>query len=239
VHTEIDEIAPEIFRLSTYIPEVGPTGLTFNQFVIRDAEPMLFHTGMRGLFPLVSEAVASLIHLDDLRWISFSHVEADESGSMNLFLAAAPRAEVVHGGLACMVSLNDLADRRPVVAGDEPLDLGSKRMRFLPTPHVPHNWESGLWFDETTETLLAGDLFTAGGRGPASTGDDIVGPAIAAEQVFHSTSMGPDLVPTLDRLAALSPTTLATMHGSSFHGDGAAQLTALAAAYADRLAPTA
>jgi flavorubredoxin len=233
--TTIDEIAPEIFRLSTYIPQVGPTGLGFNQFLIRDTEPMLFHTGMRQLFPLVSEAVASLIPINELRWISFSHVEADECGSMNQFLAAAPSAQVVHGPLACMVSLNDLADRAPHVAGEEPLDLGAKRLRFIPTPHVPHNWESGLWFDETTRTLLAGDLFTAGGDAPALTEDDIVDPALAAEAVFHSTSMGPDLVPTLHRLADLEPTTLALMHGSSFHGDGAAQLRALAGEYADRL----
>lgn len=232
--TTVDEIAPDIFRLSTYIPEVGPTGLAFNQFLIRDAEPMLFHTGMRQLFPLVSEAVASLIPLSELRWISFSHVEADECGAMNQFLAAAPRAEVVHGGLACMVSLNDLADRQPHVIGDEPLDIGAKRMRFLPTPHVPHNWESGLWFEETTGTLLAGDLFTAGGNLPALTGDDIIQPALVAEDIFHATSMGPDLVPTLERLAALQPSTLALMHGSSFSGDGAAQLQHLAAAYAER-----
>jgi flavorubredoxin len=194
---------------------------------------MLFHTGMRQLFPLVSEAVKTLIPLSELRWISFSHVEADECGSMNEFLRAAPRAEVVHGPLACMVSLNDLADRPPHVVGDEPLDIGAKRMRFLPTPHVPHNWESGLWFEETTGTLLAGDLFTAGGDLAPLTDDDIVEPALAAEAVFHATSMGPDLVPTLERLAALAPTTLALMHGSSFSGDGAGQLHRLAAAYAE------
>jgi flavorubredoxin len=232
--TNVHEIAPDIFRLSTYIPEVGPTGLTFNQFLIRDAEPMLFHTGMRQLFPLVSEAVSSLIPLSELRWISFSHVEADECGAMNQFLAASPRAEVVHGGLACMVSLNDLADRPPHVVGDEPLDIGTKRMRFLPTPHVPHNWESGLWFEESTGTLLAGDLFTAGGDRPALTHDEIIEPALVAEDVFHSTSMGPDLVPTIERLAVLEPTTLALMHGSSFRGDGGAQLRLLAAAYAER-----
>jgi flavorubredoxin len=232
--TTVDEIAPDIFRLSTYIPQVGPTGLAFNQFLIRDAEPMLFHTGMRQLFPLVSQAVASLIPLSELRWISFSHVEADECGAMNEFLAAAPRAQVVHGPLACMVSLNDLADREPHVIGDEPLDIGAKRMRFLPTPHVPHNWESGLWFEETTGTLLAGDLFTAGGELAPLTEHDIVEPALAAEDVFHATSMGPDLLPTLERLAALEPTTLALMHGSSFHGDGAKQLQQLAAAYAER-----
>ncbi len=134
-----------------------------------------------------------------------------------------------------MVSLNDLADRQPHIIDAEPLDIGAKRMRFLPTPHVPHNWESGLWFEETTGTLLAGDLFTAGGDLPALTDDDnIIEPALVAEDVFHATAMGPDLVPTLERLAALEPTTLALMHGSTYRGDGGAQLQRLAAAYAER-----
>jgi flavorubredoxin len=168
METRIDEIAPDIFRLSTYVPDVAPpAGFTFNQFVVRGEEPFLFHAGMRQLFPLVSAAVDQLVGLERLRWISFAHVEADECGAMNQFLAAAPDAQVIHGPLACMVSLNDLADRLPVIAGDDPLDIGGHRLRFLPTPHVPHNWESGLWFDETTRTLLAGDLFTSLGDGPA------------------------------------------------------------------------
>jgi flavorubredoxin len=236
METRIDEIAPDIFRLSTLVPDIAPpAGFTFNQFVVRADQPMLFHTGMRQLFPLVSEAVGRIVALGDLRWISFAHVEADECGAMNQFLAAAPRAEVVHGPLACMVSLNDLADRPPHAMDGEVLDLGSKRMRFLPTPHVPHNWESGLWFEETTRTLLAGDLFTALGDGPAVVEDDIVGPAAVAEDIFRSTSMGPDLVPTIERLADLEPTTLALMHGSSYRGDGAAQLRQLAASYTERL----
>src|SRR3954452_1258324 len=125
--TQVDEIAPDVFRFSTYIPDVGPTGFTFNQFLVRDDQPFLFHTGMRQLFPLVSQAVAGVIPLEQLRWISFAHVEADECGAMNSFLAAAPQAEVVHGPLACMVSLNDLADRPPHVIGDEPLDTGRHR----------------------------------------------------------------------------------------------------------------
>ncbi len=237
--TTVDEIAPDIFRLSTHIDEIAPpAGFSFNQFLIRGEEPFLFHTGMRQLFPLVSEAVSRIIPLTDLRWISFAHVEADECGSMNQFLAAAPSAQVVHGGLAVMVSLNDLADRPPRPMGDDPtsddsvLDIGGHRMRFLPTPHVPHNWESGLWFDETTQTLMAGDLFTAVGAGPAITTDDIVEPALVAEEIFHSTGLGPNVAPTLRRLAALKPTTLATMHGSSYRGDGARQLEELARGYA-------
>src|SRR5947209_18481057 len=149
METTVQEIAPHIFRLSTWVDAVAPpAGFTFNQILVRGDEPFLFHTGMRQLFPLVSEAVARVVPLESLRWISFAHVEADECGAMNQFLAAASRAEVVHGPLACMVSLNDLADRPPVVAGEDALDIGGHRLRFIPTPHVPHNWESGLWFDE-------------------------------------------------------------------------------------------
>jgi flavorubredoxin len=233
--TQVDEIAPDVFRFSTLIPDIGPAGFTFNQFLIRDAQPFLFHTGMRGLFPLVSQAIGKVIPLETLRWISFAHVEADECGAMNLLLDAAPQAEVVHGGLACMLSLNDLADRPPHVIGDEALDLGSHRLRFLPTPHVPHNWESGLWYDETAGVLLAGDLFTHLGGGPAVTDRDVIEQAMIAEDAFHGTSMGPDLVPTLRRLADLEPTTLALMHGASHTGDGGSQLRALADAYAGLL----
>ena len=138
METRIDEIAPDIFRLSTLIEEVAPGGFQFNQFVVRAEEPFLFHTGMRGLYPLVSEAVAKVVPLDTLRWISFGHVEADECGAMNLFLADCPRAEVVHSELACGISLNDLAERPPrAVVDGEVLDLGGKRMRFVQTPHVP------------------------------------------------------------------------------------------------------
>jgi flavorubredoxin len=237
METKIDEIAPDIYRLSTWVPDVAPpAGFTFNQFVVRGEEPLLFHTGMRQLFPLVSGAVDRVVGLKNLRWISFAHVEADECGAMNLFLAASPHAEVVHGELACMLSLNDLADRPPRAIGDEILDLGGKRTRFVPTPHVPHNWESGLWFEETTRTLLSGDLMTSVGDGPAVTSDDLVAVANAAEDAFHQTSMGPDLVPTLHRLADLEPATLAVMHGSSYTGDGAAQLRSLADSYDERLA---
>jgi flavorubredoxin len=239
MYTKIDEIAPDVFRLSTLVPDVAPGGFTFNQFLVRDEQPFLFHTGMRQLYPLVSDEISKLIPIEDLRWISFAHVEADECGAMNLLLADAPKAEVVHGGLACMVSLNDLADRPPHIIGDDALDLGRHRMRFVPTPHVPHNWESGLWFDETTSTLFAGDLFTHAGDVPALTVDDVVEPALVGEEIFHSTSLGRDLVPTLGRLADLRPTTLALMHGSSFTGDGSTQLRSLAAGYSALLADAA
>lgn len=233
METTIDEIAPDTFRLSTLIPDAAPGGLTFNQFLVRDEQPFLFHTGMRQLHPLVSAAIQSLVPLAELRWIAFGHVEADECGAMNLLLADAPGAEVVHGNMACLLSLTDMADRPPRgMADDEVLDLGSHRLRFVPTPHVPHNWESGLWFDETTGTLLAGDLFTHTGAVPALTEADLVEPALETEAMFHSTSLGPAVPSTLERLATLAPTTLAVMHGSSYRGDGATQLEALAAGYA-------
>lgn len=194
-------------------------------------EPFLFHCGQRQLFPLVSQAIARIIPLEELRWISFGHVEADECGAVNLLLAAAPHAEVVHGPLACMVSLNDICDRPPVVAGDDPLDTGGHRLRFIPTPHVPHNWEAGLWFDETTSTLLAGDLLTQAGNPSALTESDVVEPAMAAESLFHATGLTTMLAPTLEQLAALNPKTLAIMHGASYSGDGAAQLRALSDGY--------
>jgi flavorubredoxin len=238
METKIDEIAPDIFRLATYIPEVAPpAGFTFNQFVVRAEEPFIFHTGMRQLFPLVSDAVARVVPLDRLRWIGFGHVEADECGAMNQFLAAAPKAEVVHSALACAISLNDLADRQPRAVEDgEVLDLGGKRIRFLQTPHVPHNWETGIWFEETTRTLLGGDLMTNLGNGAPVTEDDIVGAAAEAEDVFHPTSLGPFVAPTIRRIADVAPTTIAVMHGSSFTGDGAAALHALADDYDRRTA---
>lgn len=158
---------------------------------------------------------------------------------MNLLLDAAPESQVVHGELAIMLSLNDMANRPPHAIGDAPLDIGGHVMRFLPTPHVPHNWESGLWFDETTSTLFAGDLFTQVGGGAAVTESDLVEAALVGEEAFHSSSLSPALVPTLHRLADLEPTTLALMHGPSFRGDGGEQLRQLAAGYAALTAPQA
>jgi flavorubredoxin len=233
MHTDIQEIASGIFRFSTFIPGITPEGFTFNQFLVRAEEPMLFHCGPRAMFPLVSEAVSRVIPLDRLRWISFGHVESDECGSMNAWLAAAPQAQVAHGEVACMVSLNDLADRMPrVLADDEVVDLGGARVRFLATPHVPHGWEAGVFMEETSGTLLCGDLLAHFGNGPAITETDVVGPALAAERMFHAMSMAPNTGAVLERLAALQPQTLAIMHGSSFRGDGAKALRALAAGLA-------
>lgn len=227
--TQTHEIAPDIFRFSTFVPEVTPDGFTFNQFLIRADEPMLFHCGPKAMFPLVSEAVRRVIDPGRLRWIGFGHVESDECGSMNAWLAAAPLAQIIHGQIACDVSLNDLADRAPrALADDEKMDLGGKRVQFLYTPHVPHGWEAGVFFEETGSTLLCGDLFAHAGNGPPVTEADVVGPALAAEQMFHSMSMAPNTRQVLNRLAGLKPRTLAIMHGSSFHGDGAKALAGLA-----------
>lgn len=234
--TAVDEIAPDIYRLSTWIPGITENGFTFNQFLLTGDEPFLFHCGQRQLFPMVSDAISRVIPLPKLRWISFGHLEADECGAMNLLLAAAPHAEVVHGGLALMLSLVDMCDRPPVAAPGDTLDIGGHRLRFIATPHVPHNWEAGLWFDETTSTLLAGDLLTHTGRCPALTESDCVAPALEAESIFHATGLTTNLAPTLEQLAALNPSTLALMHGSSYTGDGAAQLRALAEGYAEMAA---
>ncbi len=239
-NTNIDEIADGIYRISTFVPEVTPFGFTFNQFLIDADEPLLFHTGHRGMFPLVAEAVAKVVPVESVRWITFGHVEADECGSMNLWLAAAPQSQVAHGALGCMVSLDDLCDRPPrPLADGEVIDLGGKRVRHIDTPHVPHGWEARVLFEETTGTLLCGDLLTHVGRAPALTTDDVVGVAMEAEDIFHGTALTPNTAPTLRRLGDLSPTTLALMHGSSYQGDGRTVLYEAAAAYERLLAPAA
>jgi flavorubredoxin len=236
METQVHEIAPNIYRLSTYVAEVAPpAGFTFNQFLVLADEPLLFHCGMRALFPAVSAAVRKLMPLEKLRWIAFGHVEADECGAMNQWLAAAPAAQVAFGALGCDVSVRDLADRPPrgLVDG-EVLDLGGKRLRYFATPHVPHGWDAGVLHEETGATLLCGDLFTHLGRESFVTGD-VVGPAIAAEEAFGSTAITPLTAPTLRRLAELAPQTLAIMHGASYGGDGAKALRTLADYYETRL----
>jgi flavorubredoxin len=231
----IDEIADGIYRISTLVPEAAPGGFTFNQFVIDAEEPLLFHTGPRAMFPVVSAAVDKLVGLDRLRWVAFGHVEADECGSMNEFLAAAPRAEVAHGILGCMVSLNDLCDRPPrMLAGDEVIDLGGRRVRHIDTPHAPHNWEARLLFEETTGTLLCGDFFTQMGDPAALVEDAPVEESIAAENAFHYTSNVAAFTSAMRSLAELQPVTLAAMHGASYRGDGAKALTVLAEAYEEQ-----
>lgn len=230
METKIHEIGDGVYRLSTWVPQVTPDGFTFNQFLIDAEEPMIFHCGQRGFFPLVSEAVERVLPVARLRWIGFGHVEADECGSMNAWLAQAPNAQVVHGALACDVSLNDLCDRPPrPLANGEVLDLGGKRMRWIDTPHVPHGWEAGVFHEETAGMMFCGDLFAHGGDPEALTKTDILAPAIDMEQASGAMSLGPNVAAILGSLAGLKPKTLALMHGSSFTGDCQAQLNGLAA----------
>jgi len=227
--TNIEEVADGIYRINTPVELPGGAAFNFNQYLIADERPMVFHTGPRRLFPLVSEAIAQVLPLDTLRYVGMSHFEADECGALNEFLAVAPRAEAVGSAVAAMVSLADYADRppRPLADGEE-LSLGRHVMRWLDTPHVPHGWDSGLMHDTTTGTFFCGDLFTQGGRGDqALTESDILGPSEAFRGAMDYYAHAPATLATIERLAALRPTTLACMHGSAWRGDGAALLRAL------------
>jgi flavorubredoxin len=226
METRITEVTDGIYQTTTYVEQAN---FSFNQYLVAGEEPLLFHTGGRGLFPLVSDAMARVVPTDAMRWITFGHVESDESGSMNDWLAAAPNATVAQSVIGCMVSLNDLADRPPrPLADGEVLDIGGHRIRWIDTPHVPHAWEAGVIYDETTRTLFCGDLFTQTGAYVAASNDDIVGPAITAEDMFGAWSLAPGSSATLRRLAELDVSTLALMHGPAFSGDCRAALLDLA-----------
>ena len=233
MQTSVDEIADSIFRISTWVPRVAPpAGFTYNQFLVNAEQPLLFHTGHRAMFPVIRDAVARILPVEHIRWITFGHVESDECGSMNQWLAAAPNSQVAHGALGCAVQLNDLADRPPrALADGEILDLGDKQVRHLATPHVPHGWEAQVLYEQTTNTLLCGDLFAHVGKGPAITTEPIVEPAMQCEAMFRASTLAPDTAATIRRLADLGPQTLGLMHGSSFAGDGGAALRDLANAY--------
>lgn len=238
METRISEIASGIYRLSTFVPDIAPpAGFTFNQFLVLGDEPLMFHTGLRKMFSLNREALGRIIPAERLRWIAFGHFEADECGAMNEWLAIAPRATPAHGQTACMVSLNDFADRAPrALADGEVIDLGGgKRVRFIDTPHTPHGWDAGVLFEESTRTLMCGDLFTQLGNDKALTDGDVVGPAIAAEDIFRYSSLNPGMGATIRSLSMLAPRTLALMHGPSFMGDGATALRALADDYDRRV----
>ncbi len=229
--TRVDEIADGIHRISTPIPPSAfPGGFTFNQFLIADDEPLLFHTGLRRLFPLVAEAIASVLPLARMRHIAFSHVEADECGALNDFLAAAPQAAPLCGRLAADVSVRDLADRPPRVLDDgQEVSLGRHTVRWIATPHLPHGWECGYLFETRTRTLLCGDLFTQSGDTHAPLiEDDILAPSEVMRARLDYFAHAPQTRALLDKLAALAPTTLACMHGSSWRGDGAGLLRRLA-----------
>ena len=237
METKVAEIAPGIYRLSTFVAEIAPpSGFTFNQFLVLGDEPLLFHTGLRRMFPQVRDTLARVIAPERLRWIAFGHYEADEGGAMNEWLAAAPRAQVAHGQTGCLVSLNDMADRAPrILADGEVIDLGGRRVRYIDTPHVPHGWDAGVMLEEASATLLCGDLFTQLGDGPALVEGDVVGPAIAAEDLFRYSSLSPGMGTTIRSLARFAPNTLALMHGPAFSGDGAAALRVLADEYDRRV----
>lgn len=233
METRIDEIAHGIFRLSTYVEAAD---FLFNQFLIVGDEALLFHTGPRQMFPSVAAAARRVVPLERLAWVSYGHHEGDESGALNEWLAAAPRALVAVGKIGAMVTASDVADRAPrVLADGEVLDLGSRRVRYLDTPHVPHGWDAALLYEETSGTLLCGDLFTQVGAAPVLTEGDIVAPALAAEDLFRATALTPTTAPTIRRLAALAPSTLALMHGPAFRGDGRTALLDLADDYERRL----
>lgn len=227
--TNIQEVADGLYRISTPVTIPGG-GFSFNQYLIVDDEPLIFHTGPRKMFPLVHEAVASVLPPSRLRHIAFSHVEADECGSLNEWLAAAPHATPLCGTVAAMVSIDDLADRPPrAIADGELLPLGKHAVRWFDTPHLPHAWECGFLMEETTGTLLCGDLFTQGGAAnPAITESDILGPSEAFRHKMDYFSHTTNARQMLERLASVRPTTLACMHGSAWRGDGAQLLRALA-----------
>ncbi len=230
--TRVDEIADGIVRISTPVPpDVIPDGFTYNQFLVLDEQPLLYHTGLRRMFPIVREAVAAVIPLESLRWIAFSHWEADECGALNEFLEVAPNAEPVCGVLMRDLSADDVADRpaRGLLDGEE-LTLGKHVVRWLATPHVPHGWECGHLFETTTRTLFCGDLFTQSGCDhPPVTEDDVLAPSEAMRAKFDYFAHGRDTGALLDKLARTEPELLAIMHGPSWRGDGAALLRRLAA----------
>lgn len=229
--TNVVEIADGIYRISTPLPPSEfPGGFTFNQFLVEDEQPMLFHTGLRRMFPLVREAVGSVLPVESLRYIAFSHFEADECGALNDFLEAAPQSVPLCGQVAAMVSVQDVADRPPRVIQDgEELSLGRHTVQWFDTPHLPHAWECGFMFEKSTKTLLCGDLFTQGGHdNPPVTEGDILEPSEAFRKQMDYYAHASNTFAMLERLAATGPTTLACMHGSSWKGDGAGLLRQLA-----------
>jgi flavorubredoxin len=228
--TNVNEVAEGIYRISTPV-EAIPGGFTFNQYLIAGDEALLFHTGGRGLFPLVREAVASVIPLDRLRYLALSHFEADECGSLNQWLAAAPNAAPLCGRIAALTSVRDFADRPPrEMADGDTLLLGKHEVRWLDAPHMPHGWECGYLFEERTRTLFCGDLFTQPGARPAPlTEGDILGPSEALRSKLDYFSHARNSRALLEHLAATEPSALACMHGSAWRGDGAALLRELGA----------
>jgi flavorubredoxin len=231
--TNIFEVARDIYRINTPVAiPGGPDQFNFNQYLVVDDEPLLFHTGPRRMFPLVREAIERVMPVERLRYVGLSHFEADECGAINEFLAVAPRAVPLCGQIAAMVSVNDVADRPARALADlETLSLGNHLLRWFDTPHTPHAWECGLMMDTTTRTFFCGDLFTQGGAGdPPLTESDILEPSEAFRKQMDYYSHAPDTISILARVAAERPETLACMHGSAWRGDGATLLRCVSAA---------
>jgi flavorubredoxin len=230
--TNIHEIADGIYRINTPVGLPGAGQFNFNQYLVVDDEPLLFHSGLRRMFPLVREAIAAVMPVERLRYVGLSHFEADECGALNEFLAVAPQAVPLCGQLAALVSVNDYADRAArALADGEELSLGRHRMRWFDTPHMPHGWECGLMMDMSTRTFFCGDLFTQGGTGEvALTEGDILGPSEAFRGPMDYYAHAPNTHAVLEKLAHENPRTLACMHGSAWRGDGAKLLRELSRA---------
>jgi flavorubredoxin len=228
--TRIDEIDAGLFRINTPFRDT-PGGFSFNQYLVVDDEPLVFHTGPRRMFPLVREAIASVVSVDELRWIAFSHVESDECGGLNDFLAVAPNAVPLCSQVAAMVSMNDLADRAPrAMADGETLAIGKRTLTWIDAPHLPHAWECGFLADVANQTLFCGDLFTQPGADTEPlTESDILGPSEAFRRAMDYYSHTKHAAALIEKLAATRPRTLACMHGSAWRGDGAKLLRALGA----------
>jgi flavorubredoxin len=237
----IDEIAPDVYRISLYAPEIH---LQFNHFLVRDEEPLLFHTGPRSAFPTLREEVRRVLDPARIRWIGFSHFETDECGALNQWLAAAPAAEPICGLIGSAVNINDFSDRAPrILRPDESFETGKYRFRFIPTPHVPHGWDAGVLFEERQKTLFCSDLFHQWGEREPLTQSDLTD---RAREALEQAEAGPfaNYVPythqtgrILERLAKLEPRTLAIMHGSSFSGDGAKAIRGLAGVMEEVVGP--
>jgi len=230
MNTNIHEIADGIYRINTSLPPAiaPPNGFSFNQYLIVDDEPVLFHTGSRRLFPSVVEAIGKVMPIERLRHIAFSHYEQDECGSLNSFLSAAPRSAPLGGAIGAMIN-GDGFDRPLRVLNDgQSLPIGKRKVRWLDAPHLPHGWECGYLFEETTKTLFCGDLFTQPGTGDIPLTDkDILEPSLAMAKQLDYWAHARDSGALLEKLAALSPRTLACMHGSAWQGDGAGLLRQL------------
>jgi flavorubredoxin len=234
--TNLHEIAPGIYRINTPLALPDGSGFSFNQYLVADDEPLVFHTGARGLFALVSEAIAKVLPLASIRYVAFSHFEADECGALNEFLAAAPRAVPVASQVGAMVSVNAFADRpAKAMADGEVLRSGRRAFKWLDAPHVPHGWDNGFMMELETRTMFSGDLFTQGGTGAVSlTEGDILAPSEAFRQPMDYYAHAPHTAAALEKLAQENPQTLACMHGSAWRGDGAGLLRALAKTLTER-----